>query len=298
MSWRCGTGRANATPTSGSPSSWPTCAPHFDGPPTTTTSTRRLPSPCYAAFLGFWVEQYEPVAWAEELIEPAKAIEHRRLPQLYVMAAHVLCDRTGRRLRRLCRQPARRPSKADVSTRSRTSSRSALGGTYATAGEPERWVEWCRTVIAREPGTHALARAFLVLALTVAGAHDEAIATVSEDLLAAVDATDNPAMLGRYALLAYGVAHRDADPVARVRRAPPGPDDRSRQRQPTDRVAPCRQPVTACRYPRRSDGCLRLPDPGDSPLTTTRQLLPTCAARWQSSPPSSTGSDTTNPPPP
>ena len=41
----------------------------------------------YAAFLGFWVEQYEPVGWAEELIEPAQAVQHRRLAQLYVMAA-------------------------------------------------------------------------------------------------------------------------------------------------------------------------------------------------------------------
>jgi hypothetical protein len=24
----------------------------------------------YAAFLGFWVENYEPTPWAEELIEP------------------------------------------------------------------------------------------------------------------------------------------------------------------------------------------------------------------------------------
>ena len=39
-----------------------------------------------ATFLGFLVEQYEPVAWAEELIEPARAVDHRRLAQLYVMA--------------------------------------------------------------------------------------------------------------------------------------------------------------------------------------------------------------------
>ena len=30
----------------------------------------------YAAFLGTLVEQYEPLAWAEELIEPAQAVEH------------------------------------------------------------------------------------------------------------------------------------------------------------------------------------------------------------------------------
>ena len=40
----------------------------------------------YATFLGMRVEQYEPVGWAEELIEPARAANHRRLAQLYNMA--------------------------------------------------------------------------------------------------------------------------------------------------------------------------------------------------------------------
>src|SRR5882757_8218932 len=47
----------------------------------------------YATFLGTRVEQYEPVGWAEELIEPARVVEHRRLPQLYVTAA--MCYATG-----------------------------------------------------------------------------------------------------------------------------------------------------------------------------------------------------------
>src|SRR5262249_52425554 len=40
-----------------------------------------------ATFLGHWVQLYEPVSWAEELIGPAKAIDHPRLAQLYLMAA-------------------------------------------------------------------------------------------------------------------------------------------------------------------------------------------------------------------
>ena len=48
----------------------------------------------FAAFLGIWLEQYEPVGWAEELIDRARAVDHRRLPQLYVMAA--MCYATGR----------------------------------------------------------------------------------------------------------------------------------------------------------------------------------------------------------
>ena len=48
----------------------------------------------YAGFLGFWVENYEPIAWAEELIEPARAVDHPRLAFLYVMAS--LCYMAGR----------------------------------------------------------------------------------------------------------------------------------------------------------------------------------------------------------
>src|SRR5260370_1805226 len=41
----------------------------------------------YAAFLGIWVDNYEPIAWAEELIEPARAVDHPRLAALYAMAS-------------------------------------------------------------------------------------------------------------------------------------------------------------------------------------------------------------------
>ncbi len=52
------------------------------------------PIAIYAAFLGFWIGQFEPVGWAEELVESAKAVDHRRLAQLYAMAAQ--CYSTGR----------------------------------------------------------------------------------------------------------------------------------------------------------------------------------------------------------
>jgi hypothetical protein len=87
-----------------------------------------------------------------------------------------------------------------------------LASAYAALGQPERWVEVCRSVIARSPGTHTLARALLAVALTFADAHDEALAA-SEGLPAAADATGNP-NVASFALLAYGFARRDADPAA------------------------------------------------------------------------------------
>ena len=47
----------------------------------------------YAGWLGYLVENYEPITWAEELIGPARAVDHPRLAALYGGVA-VLHDRT------------------------------------------------------------------------------------------------------------------------------------------------------------------------------------------------------------
>jgi hypothetical protein len=48
----------------------------------------------YAGLLGLGIENYEPVAWAEELIDPAGQVGHHRLANLYVIAS--LCWMAGR----------------------------------------------------------------------------------------------------------------------------------------------------------------------------------------------------------
>jgi predicted ATPase/class 3 adenylate cyclase len=48
----------------------------------------------YAGLLGLAIENYEPIGWAEELIEPARAVDHPRLAFLYVIASQ--CFMTGR----------------------------------------------------------------------------------------------------------------------------------------------------------------------------------------------------------
>jgi predicted ATPase/class 3 adenylate cyclase len=165
----------------------------------------------YAGVLGIWNEQYEPVGWAEELINPAQAVDHRRLTQLYVVAA--MCYTSGRiedavgyaNAARVAIESGRFdevPREFEI----------ALSAAYAASGEPDEWVKLCRNVIARQPGTHALAWAFLVMGLTIAGAVDEAVATL-DTLRSAVDATVNPAVLG-YALMARGLAYRSVDAVA------------------------------------------------------------------------------------
>ena len=166
------------------------------------------PIAVYAAFVGIWVEQYEPLGWAEELIEPARVAEHPRLAQLYLMAAESYV--TGR--------VEAAVGYADAGLSALATGRfdevpfdfdSWSTGCYVAQGEPERWVEACRTVVARTHGVAVGPLACLALALNIVGADDEA-REITQGLLARVDNVDNPS-LRCIAFLAYGLAHRVTD---------------------------------------------------------------------------------------
>jgi tetratricopeptide (TPR) repeat protein len=161
-----------------------------------------------AAWLGFVAEIYEPIAWAEELIEPARAVGHPRLGYLLVMATQ--CWMAGR-----IEAAVRYTDEAQQVLDSGRSMvpfgiEGLLGVTYTMIGQPERWVEWCRTQLARGRDTHTLTRAALVIALKFAGSEDEAMAA-TKGLIDAAEATRNPYAFSA-ALLAYGQAFQDADP--------------------------------------------------------------------------------------
>ena len=167
------------------------------------------PTATYAAWLGYLTENNEPIAWAEQLIEPARAIDHPRLALLYVLASQ--CYMAGRI------DPAIRYSEAaqEVIGSGRAEVpfglEGLLGGAYVAIRHPERWVEWCRAQLKRGRDTHAFVRACLVTALMAAGSADEAIAAAN-GLIDAAEATGNPCVLS-LALLAYGWAFHDANPA-------------------------------------------------------------------------------------
>ncbi|WP_454790842.1 ATP-binding protein [Mycolicibacterium lutetiense] len=164
-----------------------------------------------AAWLGFWRHSYEPIAWAEELIERARAADHPTLAFLYVMASS-------------CWWPGRIEAAVDYGDAGRLVIGSgrheempfglegALGAAYLHCGQPERQVEWCRARLAFGHDTHGITRAFLTIALTVAGCGEEARAAAS-GLIEVAEATGNPAALS-FVLYAYGYAFGDADPAA------------------------------------------------------------------------------------
>src|SRR5262249_11673630 len=145
---------------------------------------------------------YEPIAWAEELIEPARAVGHPRLTYLYAVASN--CYMAGR---------------IDAAIRYTEAAQSAisgagdhlllpylaegyLGGAYIAVGQPERWIRWCRAQLARGLDSHPYTTASLVMGLLAAGSMDEASAA-ADGLIDAAEATGNPAVLA-FALHANG----------------------------------------------------------------------------------------------
>ena len=163
----------------------------------------------YAASVGSRIEQYEPVDWAEELLDPAKAVGHPRLAQLYTMAA--LCNLAGRTQDALGYsehgQEAIESGRFDpVAVRIRGIPGRSLPFDRSTSGLGRMVPKAHRPRFGRGPLSP---RATLVLALTSAGCGDEAIAA-SDGLLTAAEATGNPHTVC-WTLLALGVAYRDAD---------------------------------------------------------------------------------------
>src|SRR5262249_34885739 len=106
----------------------------------------------YASMLGIQSENYEPIPWAAELIGPTRAVKHRRLATLYVVAA--VCYMTGS-----VEEAVRYADAGRLVIESGEfdevlyGQEGALTGSYCLIGQPERAVEWCRTQLDRNRDT-------------------------------------------------------------------------------------------------------------------------------------------------
>ena len=163
----------------------------------------------YGTALGNVGGQYEPIGWAEELVEPARAVDHPRLVELYEMASHcwlvgkfeaaVGYGEAGQTVLGNGREYVAR---SDIAY--------TLGTPYVYVGQPQRAIEWYRALLKDGLDGHTPTRAALVIALSFAGSADEAVAA-AEGLVDAAEVTRNPYLLS-FALLAEGFALRDSDP--------------------------------------------------------------------------------------
>ena len=161
-----------------------------------------------AGFIGIGNEMYEPIGWAEELIEPASAVDHPRLAFLYVIASQCFISGRVDDVVRYCDQ--------GQTVFDRTHAvlpygiEGVLGNAYIFVGQPDQWVAACSAALQRRSDAPVFTRACLIYALMIAGRCEEA--TIAADgLIEAAEATHNPWAVWN-SLLAYGVAVRDADP--------------------------------------------------------------------------------------
>jgi hypothetical protein len=171
-----------------------------------TASTIAVPS----AFLGYFVIQWEPVQWAEELLPQASAVRHPRLAQLYVAASYCAAVARLDEFRQYA-EASRKAIESREFDEVPTELATALAAGFNTIGRPDLAIEWCRSIIARTEETHVASRSVLVIALALAGETDESL-RLSDDLLADVQRTDNPALTSA-AYLAHGWARRDTSPA-------------------------------------------------------------------------------------
>jgi predicted ATPase len=165
------------------------------------------PIAIYAAWLGYLTENYESFAWAEELVEPARAVGHPRLAALYLMASN--CYMAGRIEPAIRYTEAVREAIGDRRDHFAYGVEGLVGAPYVAIGQPERWAQCCRDQLARGPA-NPYTTACLVMALDAVGAFDEAI-EAANGLVDAAEATGNPYVIAS-ALHSYGWAVHDADP--------------------------------------------------------------------------------------
>ncbi|WP_231124232.1 ATP-binding protein [Mycobacterium colombiense] len=164
-----------------------------------------------AAVLGIMVEQYEPIGWAEELIDSARRVNHRRLAQLYVVASQ--CYAAGRIDDAVDYIDASHQlTESGDFDKVPYELQSSTGIVYTHAGQSERWAQLCRGAIEQEAGPQTISRACLVMAFYFLREGDQARAA-SQGLLAAADAAGAPST-ACMALIAHGLAYHDVDPAA------------------------------------------------------------------------------------
>jgi predicted ATPase len=167
------------------------------------------PIAIYTTLLGIMVENYEPFPWVEELIERARAVAHPRLAALYLMAAQSWL--IGRIKDAVRSSEAGQVVFASGRYEVPRGFESWFASVYTATGQPERALQWEREELARGRDIHGLARLSLVASLVMASSREDAMG-VADGAIAAAAATSNP-WARSFALLTYGMAYCDANPV-------------------------------------------------------------------------------------
>lgn len=166
-----------------------------------------------AAFVGYSIDVFEPITWAEELLGPATAVDHPRLTFLCLMAS--MCYSAGR-LTEAVRH-------AGVAAQLLESNHGEVpygieawpSGAFTVSGQRQRGIALARNSLAGGNDPLSLKRGCLIFALAIEGPNEEAM-TLADGLVESAEATRNPLAVC-FALLADGFAYRDTDPARALR---------------------------------------------------------------------------------
>ncbi len=115
----------------------------------------------YAAFLGPYLENFEPITWAEELIEPAPRRRPSSTRRRYAWW-HRCAVLVGRFEEAVHYSEVGQTVIAAASDKVSYFGEPFLGSAYLFVGQPERYVELCRAQLTRSGDTNTFARANLV----------------------------------------------------------------------------------------------------------------------------------------
>ncbi len=164
----------------------------------------------HAALMGFSVQLFETLAWAEELLGPATAADVRRLPRLYTAAGYACF--AGRA--EAARANAHRATELEQDERYEAcppgyaSFIEALGSVYC--GDLDRYVELTAMVAERYGRERGYAFSSYVDGLQSAGRIEEALAITEESVMVA-RALGNPYWIA-YSLWIAGMAYSRTEP--------------------------------------------------------------------------------------
>jgi predicted ATPase len=163
-----------------------------------------------AGWFGVLVENFEPVTWAEELVEPAREVGHPRFVSVCAIAS--LCYMFGRADDAIAYSNDGESASVDSPNEVPFGPEQLwLGAVYSSVGETERYAEFYRGQLERGRDLHQLARGCVVVSLLSAGRGEEALA-IASGLVDAAETTHNPYAIS-FALMACGMAQSAVDPV-------------------------------------------------------------------------------------
>ena len=168
----------------------------------------------HAALMGFSVQLFETVGWAEELLPAATAADVRRLPRLYTAAGYACfvgraeaAAANAHRATELETRPGYDPASPATRRSSRRSARSTAATSIATSSSPARWRRSRRRVA-------GYGIAAYVDGLQSAGRVDEAL-ELADAAVAAARELGNPYWIA-YTLWIVGLAIVEGRPEART----------------------------------------------------------------------------------